>query len=148
MHAQPPMSGPAPKPCWGSAVAPALVSEGPRPGTRLTEGAEDRFGSKTVLTAPKRHFRVTPRNGHRQNGPVGPVRANKRHADPILARAIYTVDPCSCSRRKTPRAHAPYPRFFSRPSWDVVENGHSDLPSIGRSPPLRYLSICNCCCGC
>src|SRR6266849_8747666 len=46
MHAQPPMSGPAPKPFWGSAVAPALVSEGPRPGTRLTEGAEDRFGSR------------------------------------------------------------------------------------------------------
>src|SRR6266851_3575920 len=46
MHAQPPMSGPALKPFWGSAVAPALVSEGPRPGTRLTEGAEDRFGSR------------------------------------------------------------------------------------------------------
>jgi hypothetical protein len=31
-----------------------------------------RLGSRTVLTALKRHFRVTPRNGHHQ---VGPVRA-------------------------------------------------------------------------
>jgi hypothetical protein len=30
---------------------------------------------KTVLTAPKRHFRSTNMNGHRQTGPVGPFRA-------------------------------------------------------------------------
>jgi hypothetical protein len=29
-----------------------------------------RNGSKTVLTAPKRHFRSTPNNGHRQTGPA------------------------------------------------------------------------------
>jgi hypothetical protein len=34
------------------------------------------LGSKTVLTAPKRHFRSTPMNGHRQTDPVGPFRAN------------------------------------------------------------------------
>ncbi len=33
------------------------------------------MGSKTFLTAAKRHFRVTPRNRHHQVGPVGPVRA-------------------------------------------------------------------------
>src|ERR1017187_8239777 len=33
-------------------------------------------GSKTVLTALKRHFRSTPNNGHQQTGPVGPFRAN------------------------------------------------------------------------
>jgi hypothetical protein len=27
-------------------------------------------------TAPKRHFRSAPINGHRQTGPAGPVRAN------------------------------------------------------------------------
>jgi hypothetical protein len=32
-------------------------------------------GSKPVLTAPNRDFRVTPSNGHHQVGPVGPVRA-------------------------------------------------------------------------
>jgi hypothetical protein len=34
-----------------------------------------RFGSKTVMTAPKRYFRSTPNNGHHQTGPLGPVRA-------------------------------------------------------------------------
>jgi hypothetical protein len=32
--------------------------------------------SKTVLTAPKRHFPSTPNNGHHQADPVGPVRAD------------------------------------------------------------------------
>jgi len=40
--------------------------------------ADLRTGSKPVLTAPKHHFRYTPINGHRQTGPVGPVRANNR----------------------------------------------------------------------
>jgi len=40
-----------------------------------TEYADVRLGSKTVLAAPKRHFWSTPINGHRQIGPVGPVRA-------------------------------------------------------------------------
>jgi hypothetical protein len=35
-----------------------------------------RDGSKTVLKAPKRHFRFAPINGHHQTGPVGPVRVN------------------------------------------------------------------------
>jgi len=35
-----------------------------------------RSGSKTVLTAPNRDFRVTPSNGHPLVDPVGPVRAN------------------------------------------------------------------------
>ena len=39
------------------------------------------MGSKTFLTAAKRHFRVTPRNRHHQVGPVGPVRAMNRHPD-------------------------------------------------------------------
>ena len=34
--------------------------------------------AKTVLTAPKRHFRVTPRNGHRQAVPACPKSANMR----------------------------------------------------------------------
>jgi hypothetical protein len=34
-------------------------------------------GSKTVLTVPKRRFRLTPIDGHRQTGAVGPVRANR-----------------------------------------------------------------------
>jgi hypothetical protein len=34
-----------------------------------------RGGSKTVLAAPKRHFRSTPNNRHQQTGPVGPVGA-------------------------------------------------------------------------
>jgi hypothetical protein len=40
-----------------------------------------RFGSKTVMTAPKRYFRSTPNNGHHQTGPLGPVRARKRHSE-------------------------------------------------------------------
>jgi len=31
---------------WGNALAPGLVNGGFRLGTRLTEGAEDRLGSK------------------------------------------------------------------------------------------------------
>jgi hypothetical protein len=42
---------------------------------RYPADANVRLGSKPVLTAPKRHFRSTPANGHRQTGPVGPVRA-------------------------------------------------------------------------
>jgi hypothetical protein len=44
--------------------------------TSLTASIECRLGSKTVLTAPKCHFRVTPRNGRHQVGPLGRVRAN------------------------------------------------------------------------
>jgi hypothetical protein len=49
-------------------------------------------GSKTVLTAPKHHFRSTPINGHRQTCPVGPVRAMNGSRGPYSitssARAI------------------------------------------------------------
>ncbi len=38
-----------------------------------------RCGSKTVLTASKRRFRLTPINGHRQTGAVGPFRATSGH---------------------------------------------------------------------
>jgi hypothetical protein len=34
-----------------------------------------RNGSTTVLTLPKRYFRVTPRNGHQRSGPAGPFSA-------------------------------------------------------------------------
>ena len=37
--------------------------------------ADFRDGSKPVLTAPKRHFRSAPINGHRQIGPAGPLGA-------------------------------------------------------------------------
>ena len=43
------------------------------------------FGSKTVLTAPKRRFRVASRNGHHQVGPVGPVHATTGRSFNILA---------------------------------------------------------------
>jgi hypothetical protein len=36
-------------------------------------GADVSDGSKTVLTAPKRRFRVTPINGHRQTGAIAIV---------------------------------------------------------------------------
>src|ERR1035437_7782826 len=39
--------------------------------------------SKAVLTAPKRHFRFAPINGHHQTGPVGPVRATSGSEQPI-----------------------------------------------------------------
>jgi hypothetical protein len=42
------------------------------------------MGSKTFLTAAKRHFRVTPRNRHHQVGPVGPVRATSGHGNEQL----------------------------------------------------------------
>ena len=44
--------------------------------------ADFRFGSKRVLTTPKRHFRFAPINGHHQTGPVGPVRATNG-SDPV-----------------------------------------------------------------
>jgi hypothetical protein len=34
------------------------------------------FGSKPALTGSNRHFRSSPRNGHRQTDPVGPFSAN------------------------------------------------------------------------
>jgi hypothetical protein len=37
------------------------------------------FGSKTVLTAPKRDFRPTSKNGHHSTAPACQFRANKRH---------------------------------------------------------------------
>ena len=37
--------GPGSQTIWGNALAPGLVNGGLRPGTRLTEGAEDRLGS-------------------------------------------------------------------------------------------------------
>jgi len=43
------------------------------------DGADVRLGSKAALTAPKRHFRITPRNGHHQVGRVSPIGANRRH---------------------------------------------------------------------
>ena len=50
-------------------------------------------GSKTVLTAPKRHFCFNPINGHRQTGPVGPVGANSRPiAWPPVFRSIDALD--------------------------------------------------------
>ena len=54
----------------------------PPPATRWVLSNEHPYrepGSKPVLTAPKRHFRSTPLNGHRETGPVGPVGANKQH---------------------------------------------------------------------
>jgi hypothetical protein len=38
-------------------------------------GVFTRPGSKPALTAPKRHFRSTPRNEHHSTGLAGPVRA-------------------------------------------------------------------------
>jgi hypothetical protein len=38
------------------------------------------LGSKTVLTAPKRHFRSTPNNGHRQTAPTCLKHANLGNA--------------------------------------------------------------------
>ena len=48
-------------------------------------------GSKTVLTAPKRDFRSTQNNGHRQTGPVGPFSANKRHRATTCVRSAQPV---------------------------------------------------------
>jgi hypothetical protein len=47
-------------------------------------GANVSLGSKTVLTTAKRHFRITPRNGHRQGRPACLKCASSglvRHAD-------------------------------------------------------------------
>jgi hypothetical protein len=43
---------------------------------RFAPWQEVRFGSTAVLMVPKRDFRSGPKNGHRQTGTVGPVRAN------------------------------------------------------------------------
>jgi hypothetical protein len=51
-------------------------------------------GSSTVLAALKWDFRSTPINGHRQTGPVGPVRANKRHRPIADEGAADIFDPC------------------------------------------------------
>jgi hypothetical protein len=42
---------------------------------RLLRRGNVRVGSTAVLTAPKRHFRSSPINGHKRTDPVGPVRA-------------------------------------------------------------------------
>ncbi len=66
--------------------SPATPSGAHRIGSRRPCGviARDRpmaaLRSKTVLTAPKRHFRFAPINGHHQTGPVGPVRAKRRRS--------------------------------------------------------------------
>jgi len=51
-----------------------------------------RSGSKTVLTAPNRDFRVTPSNGHHQVDPVGPVRANNGLAAFVIARNTTLIE--------------------------------------------------------
>jgi hypothetical protein len=42
------------------------------------ESEDVRYGSNPVLTAEKRRFRSTPRNGHHQTGPAGPFGATFR----------------------------------------------------------------------
>ena len=64
-----------------------------------TRGTHVRDGSKTVLTAPKRHFRSTPINGHRQTGPVGPIRAMKRHMFPTGIYLASSVAKKSCTSK-------------------------------------------------
>jgi len=54
-----------------------MALTGEKPVVRR-DGVHVGAGSKTVLTAPKRHFRVTPRNGHRQAVPACPKSANMR----------------------------------------------------------------------
>jgi hypothetical protein len=53
---------------------------------------------KTVLTAPKRHFRCAPINGHHSTGPVGPVRA-KSCPDRLEMRLLL------CPREQTQLGH-------------------------------------------
>jgi hypothetical protein len=55
-------------------------------------------GSKTVLTAPKRHFRDTPINGHRQTDPACLKRANGGHERGIHS-GDWRVDPALLCRR-------------------------------------------------
>jgi hypothetical protein len=47
-------------------------------------------GSKAALTAPKRDFWFTPNNGRHQTGPVGPVRARRRHGYLCLVM-VYSI---------------------------------------------------------
>jgi hypothetical protein len=54
--------------------------------------------SGEVLTAPKRHFRLNPINGHRQTGAVGPIRANGGHEGRYLSRD-WQIDPRTLCRR-------------------------------------------------
>jgi hypothetical protein len=58
-------------------------------------------GSKTVLAAPKHHFRSTPINGHRQTGAVDPVRANFGSA-PSLDDKVCGAKQC-CRKFKVER---------------------------------------------
>src|SRR5258708_9061781 len=53
-----------------------LNSRAPRAG----DLCKVRVGSKTVLAAPKRHFRSTPNNGRHHVGRVGPFRARSGHS--------------------------------------------------------------------
>ena len=54
----------------------------------LRRACDFRSGTKCDLTAPNRHFRVTPISGHCQTGSVGPVRAQQAtsHVWPKMKR--------------------------------------------------------------
>ena len=60
---------------------------------------EVRFGSITALTAPKRHFRIAPINGHQQTCPVGPFRADSRRRAALQTHVSYAtaMDPSNRS---------------------------------------------------
>jgi len=82
-------------------------------------------GSKPALTAPNRHFRATPNNGHHQTGPVGcekwTRRANQR-------RCLTMVCP------------APFEKIF----WFSENANHPITPAVlsfreGRWPSSRTL---------
>jgi hypothetical protein len=49
-------------------------------------------GSFATFSPWSGHFRSTPNNGHHQTGPVGPVRANKRHRSRMAAQSVGIVN--------------------------------------------------------
>ena len=94
--------------------------------------ADVAFGSKTVLTAPKRHVRVTPRNGQHQVGPVGPVHAkpgrtqSEQMSSELVLRELPKAGP-----RRLPEKHREGGRF------PVVDSQARNLPA--RILLLSYL---------
>ena len=63
----------APYPPLGFVGSNSISESWSLKGVRITTGATTvnvRVGSKPVLTAPKRHFRSTANNEHRQTGPA------------------------------------------------------------------------------
>src|SRR5260370_17436429 len=75
----------------------------------LAVKADDfRNGSTTALTAPKRDFRSTPINGHRQTAPACLKGAKSRSLPPTVRTACYTPSVHVGAAGTSPSWHNPY----------------------------------------